>query len=244
MAERIVIVGAGPAGMRAAEVLAVSGARPVVLDEAPASGGQIYRRQPDGFTRGYDTLYGFEADKARRLHRAFDALGERIEHRPGSLVWGIEGRHLLVLRDGLGESVPFDRLLLATGAMDRVIPLPGWTLPGVYTLGGAQVALKHQGCAIGRRVSVYTLGGAQVALKHQGCAIGGASRSWARARCCRSSPCNTRRRAPTWRRCLIRVLGARGWPPFPGWPLVARPHGRASATSGRLPRAASSTATA
>ncbi len=153
MAERIVIVGAGPAGMRAAEVLAESGARPAILDEAPAGGGQIYRRQPEGFARGYGTLYGLEAGKARRLHDAFDALGDRLDHRPGALVWGIEGRHLLVLRDGLGESVPFDRLLLATGAMDRIIPLRGWTLPGVFTLGGAQVALKHQACAIGRRVA-------------------------------------------------------------------------------------------
>lgn len=155
MAERIVIVGAGPAGMRAAELLAEKGARPVVLDEAPASGGQIYRRQPEGFTRAYDTLYGFEAAKAERLHRGFDALRDRMDYRPGSLVWGIEGRRLLVLRDGRGETVRFDRLLLATGATDRVIPLPGWTLPGVYTLGGAQVALKHQACAIGRRVVFF-----------------------------------------------------------------------------------------
>lgn len=153
MAERIAIVGAGPAGMRAAAVLAGGGLRPVVLDEQPASGGQIYRRQPDGFTRGYDKLYGFEAAKARRLHRAFDELVDRIDYRPGSLVWGLEGQRLLVLRDGRGETVPFDRLLLATGATDRVIPMPGWTMPGVYTLGGAQVALKHQACAVGRRVS-------------------------------------------------------------------------------------------
>ncbi len=93
--------------------------------------------------------------RPRRLHAAFDALGPRIDHRPGSLVWGIEGRRLQVLRDGRGETVPLDRLLLATGAMDRVIPLPGWTLPGVYTLGGAQVALKHQACAIGRRVVFF-----------------------------------------------------------------------------------------
>jgi NADPH-dependent 2,4-dienoyl-CoA reductase/sulfur reductase-like enzyme len=48
--------------------------------------------------------------------------------------------------------VPFSHLIIASGAVDRVLPLPGWTLPGVYTLGAAQVALKAQGCAIGRRV--------------------------------------------------------------------------------------------
>ncbi|MDB5817163.1 MAG: FAD/NAD(P)-binding oxidoreductase, partial [Rhizobacter sp.] len=38
------------------------------------------------------------------------------------------------------------------GATDRVLPMPGWTLPGVYTLGAAQVALKFQGCTVGGRV--------------------------------------------------------------------------------------------
>lgn len=151
----VVIVGAGPAGMRAAEVLAGHGIRPVVLDEAPASGGQVYRRQPPGFTRSYGKLYGLEAAKARRLHDAFDALGDRIDYRPDALVWGIAGRRLQILRDGCGETLEFDRVLLATGATDRVIPFPGWTLPGVYTLGGAQVALKHQACAIGRRVVFF-----------------------------------------------------------------------------------------
>ncbi|MCL5776277.1 NAD(P)/FAD-dependent oxidoreductase [Limibaculum sp. FT325] len=152
--DRIVIVGAGPAGMRAALVLAGAGLNPVVLDEAPASGGQIYRRQPRGFTRAYDKLYGFEAGRARALHAAFDA-DNRIDHRSGTLVWNIEGRRLQTLHDGRPETVEFDRLLLATGAMDRVIPFPGWTRPGVYTLGGAQVALKHQACAIGRRVVFF-----------------------------------------------------------------------------------------
>lgn len=150
--ERVIIVGSGPAGMRAALVLAGEGIAPVVLDEAPASGGQIYRRQPKGFTRGYDKLYGFDAGRAHALHAAFDAEAS-IDHRPGTLVWNIEGRRLQVLRDGRPETLEFDRLLLATGAMDRVIPFPGWTLPGVYTLGAAQIALKHQACAIGRRVA-------------------------------------------------------------------------------------------
>ena len=63
-----------------------------------------------------------------------------------------------MLRDGVSTSVPYTHLILATGATDRVLPFPGWLTPGVYTLGGSQVALKHQGCAIGERVAFMGTG--------------------------------------------------------------------------------------
>ncbi|WP_422088722.1 FAD-dependent oxidoreductase [Variovorax sp.] len=152
---RPAIVGAGPAGVRAAQTLVAHGLRPVVIDEAPRAGGQIYRRPPAGLAqRTARTLYGFESKRADALHQAFDALQGRIDHRPDSLVWNAQDHQLDVLHNPTrGTSrVPYSHLIVATGATDRVLPVPGWTLPGVYTLGGAQVALKFQGCAIGRRV--------------------------------------------------------------------------------------------
>jgi thioredoxin reductase len=59
---------------------------------------------------------------------------------------------LSTLSHGRSGQVAFDAAILCTGAMDRVVPIPGWTLPGVTTMGAAQIALKTQGCAIGRRV--------------------------------------------------------------------------------------------
>jgi hydrogen cyanide synthase HcnB len=149
-----VIVGAGPAGVRAAETLVAHGLAPVVIDEAPRAGGQIYRRPPEALARGAQELYGTEAARAQAVHAAFDALQGRIDHRPETLVWNAQPDLLDVLHAPsrtLG-SLPWRDLIVATGATDRVLPFPGWTLPGVYTLGGAQVALKAQGCAIGDAV--------------------------------------------------------------------------------------------
>jgi len=149
-----VIVGAGPAGIRAAETLAAHGLRPVLIDEAARAGGQIYRRQPANFQRAAKTLYGFEAGRANAVHAALDTILDKIDYRPDSLVWSAQGGRLDVLHGASQTSrrVPYQQLIVATGATDRVLPVPGWTLPGVYTLGGAQVALKFQACAIGRRV--------------------------------------------------------------------------------------------
>jgi NADPH-dependent 2,4-dienoyl-CoA reductase/sulfur reductase-like enzyme len=148
------IVGAGPAGIRAAQTLARHGVRPVLIDEAARAGGQIYRRPPAHFSRPPETLYGSEAARATAVHAAIDGLQDRIDYRPDSLVWNVQDAGLDVLHGPTQttRTVPYGQLIVATGATDRVLPVPGWTLPGVYTLGGAQVALKFQGCAIGSRV--------------------------------------------------------------------------------------------
>lgn len=151
---RVLIVGAGPAGIRAAETLVAAGLRPVVVDEGARAGGQIYRRPPEGFTRWPETLYGSEAGKARALHGVFDGLvaSDAVEYHPQSSVVALTGgtAHLSTPEGAL--RIGHDRLILATGATDRVAPVPGWQRAGVYTLGAAQIALKAQGVALGRRL--------------------------------------------------------------------------------------------
>lgn len=152
MAE-VVIVGAGPAGIRAAGVIAAQGLRPILVDEGRHPGGQGYRRPSPGLSLDMDALMGTEAGKYKALHTDFAALLPQIDYRSRTLVWGIEDRRLYCVRDGRQTTIAFDALVVATGAMDRIAPLPGWTLPGVFTLGGAQAVLKDQGCLVGRRVA-------------------------------------------------------------------------------------------
>ena len=149
----IVIVGAGPAGISAARTLLDHGVKPCLVDESLRGGGQIYRRQPANFQRSAKQLYGFEAGKAAAVHRTLDAMAPLIDYRPETLVWNAEDGRLDMLNNGHAESLEYARIIVATGATDRILPVPGWTLPGVYSLGAAQIALKYQGCAIGERVA-------------------------------------------------------------------------------------------
>ncbi|WP_448632409.1 MULTISPECIES: FAD-dependent oxidoreductase [Pseudomonas fluorescens group] len=149
---RIAIVGAGPAGVRCAETLVAAGFRPILIDENRRDGGQIYRRQPEGFTRSYATLYGTEADKARALHDSFDRLRPQIDYRPDTLVWNLTPGQLCCVSQGVHSTVEYDALILCTGATDRLMPVEGWQLGGTYSLGGAQIALKAQAVSIGHRV--------------------------------------------------------------------------------------------
>jgi NADPH-dependent 2,4-dienoyl-CoA reductase/sulfur reductase-like enzyme len=153
MVRRVVVVGAGPAGIAAAERLV--GAREIevtLIDEGQRMGGQIYRRPPDDLTLDMAGLLGRDYDAYRRFHETASGLAARLDYRPETLAWNVFGSTVHTLRRGKLEALPFDALVLATGATDRILPVRGWTLPGVFTLGGAQVLLKDQGCLIGRRV--------------------------------------------------------------------------------------------
>ncbi len=155
---RPVVVGAGPAGIRAAQALVSHGLRPVIVDEGATSGGQIYRQQPANFRRRADALYGFEAARARSVHAAMAGLASAINYRPRTFVWNA-GQGMLDLLCGEGMArLPYTHVIVAAGATDRVLPLPGWTKPGVFSLGAAQVALKFQGCAIGASVAFVGTG--------------------------------------------------------------------------------------
>ncbi|MEX5688236.1 MULTISPECIES: FAD/NAD(P)-dependent oxidoreductase [Pseudomonas] len=151
-AKKVVIVGAGPAGIRCAETLLSAGFKPILIDENRRDGGQIYRRQPEGFTRDYATLYGTEARKARHLHQSFDRLRGQIDYRPDTLVWNLTPGQLCCVSQGRHTTVDYDALILCTGATDRLMPIEGWQLAGTYSLGGAQIALKSQAVSIGHSV--------------------------------------------------------------------------------------------
>lgn len=136
----LLIVGAGPAGLSAATLAANHGLECAVLDEQPAPGGQIYRNIehiPDSTaqTLGPDYLHG------RRIAEDFRHSGAK--YFPETRVWSLNPeREIGLTRQNESRMITADAVLIASGAMERPIPFPGWTLPGVMQAGAGQILLK------------------------------------------------------------------------------------------------------
>ncbi|MEO8557666.1 MAG: NAD(P)/FAD-dependent oxidoreductase [Rhodospirillales bacterium] len=139
----VAIVGAGPAGMAAAIVLARVGVTVAVFDEGPTLGGQIYRGIAATPLKR-DTVLGKDYWRGSKQLEEFQASGAGYFNR--SNVWAIqsggEDHAVAASRDGQAQALTARRVLIATGAMERPFPIPGWTLPGVLGAGAAQIALK------------------------------------------------------------------------------------------------------
>ena len=135
------VIGAGPAGMAAATLAAELGLDTLLIDEQDAPGGQIYR----GVERAdAETPLGADYLAGKPLAAALRASG--VAYSPGTTVWHIDPDGTIsVMAGGVSNTVRARRILLATGAIERPVPIPGWTLPGVMTAGAAQIALKTAG---------------------------------------------------------------------------------------------------
>lgn len=150
---RVVVVGAGPAGVAASRVLLRRGVSPVLIDEGSQPGGQVYRRPPDAVGLDMRRLLGRGHSRFRRFHDEAEHVASRVDYRPESLAFAVhDGAVWVNSAAHRAAELRYEALILATGATDRTMPVRGWTLPGVYALGGAQAILKGQGCFVGRDV--------------------------------------------------------------------------------------------
>jgi D-hydroxyproline dehydrogenase subunit alpha len=154
----VIVVGAGPGGISAATVAAEAGLRVCLLDDNMSLGGQIWRgpkRQPaehSSHSREYDRW------TARlRLTSCELWTGSRAIDRPAPDILRVE-------REGELRDVSFRKLILASGARERFLPFPGWTLPGV-TGAGALQALSKAGLDVrGKRIVVAGSGPLSLAI--------------------------------------------------------------------------------
>lgn len=151
----VVVVGAGPSGLAAAVEASADGQHVVLLDQNARVGGAYWRHSAGHLDGTAEVELHHDLATFRRLVDRLDRVDLRTEHT----VWGLERRaegfRVRALRGEVARSpVVLDApaVVVATGAHDRVLPFPGWTLPGVMTAGGAQALLKGSQVAPGRRV--------------------------------------------------------------------------------------------
>jgi len=118
----IVVAGAGPAGLAAARRAAEAGAHVAVIDDNPNPGGQIWRAGAKGIA----------AEAAAWMTANVTWIcGQRVVAAPA---------HCRLTLDE--TDIAYSRLILATGARERFLPFPGWTLPNVMGAGGLQALAK------------------------------------------------------------------------------------------------------
>ena len=140
----VVILGAGPAGLAAAEAASRDGQAVLLVDENPAPGGQIWRGGPVQWRDG-------------RADRLWQALGARshVKLLFGARVVACGAPGTLLLDSGAGpRTLAWERLILCSGARELLLPFPGWTLPGVTGAGGMQALVKGGMPVAGKRVLV------------------------------------------------------------------------------------------
>ncbi len=132
----ILVIGAGPAGVAAATAAAEGGLRVGVVDDNPSTGGQIWRRGAASPAAARRWMEQFESAAITRLMgwQVIDCL--RLG--PDGGVLRAEGN----TPGGEAADLHFRRLILATGARERFLPFPGWTLPNVMGAGGLDAMVR------------------------------------------------------------------------------------------------------
>ena len=164
----LLVIGAGPGGLVAASVAAEAGADVVLLDERSIHGGQ-YFKQPASTDLIPASLAGDKqhADGKTLIERT---LRSGTSVKSGTEVWGAFAPREFAVFDGERTNIYSPkRVIVATGAYERGLPIPGWTLPGVMTTGAAQSMLRSYGTLAGRRILIAGNGplNLQVALELQ-----------------------------------------------------------------------------
>ena len=167
----VLIVGAGPAGMAAAIEAGKAGLRVVVLEQRRTPGGAIFRQAIANAPAV--RIPPRVAAIRNALSAAFAA--SRIETRYGHVFLGIDGDGFVLAEDrnnGALVTLKAKSVVLALGAVEKILPRPGWERAGVSTAGGLQVMMKETGRAPTGRVLLVGNGPLLVAVAAQMAALG------------------------------------------------------------------------
>ncbi len=139
----VIVIGAGPAGLSASSCLAKMGLDTVCLDEQAAIGGQMYRNI-QGAPEKRLKLLGEDYEQGKDIADRFQKSG--AGYKNSALVWQVDPcGHVCYSKNSQSRKIQGNYIIAATGAMERPVPFPGWTLPGVIGAGGANNLTKEAG---------------------------------------------------------------------------------------------------
>jgi NADPH-dependent 2,4-dienoyl-CoA reductase/sulfur reductase-like enzyme len=148
----VLVIGGGPAGIAAAACAAENGCRVGIVDDNPDLGGQIWRGASMS-APSYCAEWGARVRAAGVQVRC----GLRVVHQPEP--------GMLLAESSQGSCLlSYEKLVLATGARERFLPFPGWTLPNVMGAGGLQAMVKSGLPIRGKRVIVAGSGPLLIAV--------------------------------------------------------------------------------
>lgn len=139
----VVVIGAGPAGLSCGATLAEMGLDTLVLDEQIHLGGQIYRNV-ESTSPAQLEFFGEDYSQGRAIVQRFRK--SNAKYKGGATVWQVEGDgNVCFSCEGASHHITANYIVIATGAMERPVPLTGWTLPGVLGAGAANNLAKEAG---------------------------------------------------------------------------------------------------
>ena len=138
----VLVIGAGPAGLSAATAAAENGLEVILLDEQQLPGGQIYRSVS---APNADKHFLQREDRKEGLELLVRFYASGAKYAPETTVWFAEPGRVIASRNGKSRELKTQVIIVATGAMERPVPFPGWTLPGVMGAGAADILYKSAG---------------------------------------------------------------------------------------------------
>ncbi|NIZ09317.1 FAD-dependent oxidoreductase [Pseudooceanicola sp. HF7] len=146
----VLVIGGGAGGLSAAIAARDAGAEVVLLDERKVPGGQYFKQSADTQKAPLDPQQSEGRELQRRAREAGVTLLSQTE------VWGaFDGPEIMATSPEAVYAIAPDRLIVATGAYERPAMIPGWTLPGVMTVGAAQTLWRSYRTLPGKRVALF-----------------------------------------------------------------------------------------
>lgn len=143
----VLVIGGGAGGLSAAIAAARAGADVVVLDERKVSGGQYYKQSANGAL--------LDAQQRQGADLVADAKSAGVTILTGVEIWGAFDDLLFMAQQDENPIIARPKTaIVATGAYERPVIVPGWTLPGVMTTGAAQTLWRSYQSLAGKRVAI------------------------------------------------------------------------------------------